>query len=200
MDFTGRTLMERLQRPSRPDAGQGPRSPADDVIDDHVDELAQTESCAGPGPSQTVPAGGPDKPDESDSESMFRLGDLEIESTAKSPRKKSDHTGRWLRPDDGPWDPNPWLQYFLVACYLIIVLIVLAGFVLLNARGSGPSSSAAESGDVKGQELIWGRRKGSGIDLKSVTDPFHSTPVRLRVRPRITDERQGWAPIRWRHQ
>jgi hypothetical protein len=76
---------------------------------------------------------------------MFRLGDLEIEYTAKSRRKKSDHTGRWLPPGDATWDPNPWLQYFLVACYLIIVLIVLAGFLRLNARGAGLSSSAAEN-------------------------------------------------------
>jgi hypothetical protein len=145
MEFTGLTLMERPRRPSRPDAGQGPGSPADDGIDHHIDDPAQTESCAGPGPSQTVPARCLVRPDESDSESMFRLGDLEIEYPAKSRRKESDQTSRWLPPDDGPWDPNPWLQYFLVACYLIIVLIVLAGFLRLNVRGAGLSSSAAEN-------------------------------------------------------
>jgi hypothetical protein len=99
MDFIGRKLMEQPRRPSGPDAGQGRGTPANDGIDHHVDELAQADSRAGPSPLRTVPAACGDEPDESDSDSMFHLGDLE-----------SDHTGRWLSPQDSPWDPNPWLQ------------------------------------------------------------------------------------------
>jgi hypothetical protein len=145
MYLTGPTLMERPRRPSRPDAGQGPGSPADDGIDRHPDGLAQTESCTGPGSSQPVPARCPDEPDECDSESTLRLHDLEIDYPAKSPREKSDYTGRRLPPHDVPWDFNPTPQYFLVACYLIIMLIVLAGLLLINARGAGPSSAVAEN-------------------------------------------------------
>ncbi len=52
--------------------------------------------------------------------------------------------GLRLPPRDGSRDFDPAPPYFLLACYLIVVLIVLAGLILINARGAWPDSSASK--------------------------------------------------------
>jgi hypothetical protein len=93
-------------------------------------ELALAESRARPCSSQTIRVRCPDEPDESEFEPLVSLEDLEIESPAKFRRKEIYYTGRRLRPPDRLRDFTPVAQYFLVACYLIIVLIVLLKLAL----------------------------------------------------------------------
>ncbi len=156
-------------RKLRPDAGHGPGSPADDGIDDHAEEPAQTVPWAGTGSSQTVPA----SPDEPDAESMFRLGDLESECPEKSRRQEGTRTGLRLPPYDCHWDFNPAPPYFLLACYLIVVIIVLVGLFQISAGGAGPSSAADEY-----QELV---REPS---TRQHPVPIADFPSRTRSRPR----------------
>jgi hypothetical protein len=91
-------------------------------------ELALAQSRARPASSQTFRVR---CPDESEFEPPVSLEDLEIECPAKFRRKEIYSTGRRLRPPVRLRDFIPVAQCLLVACYLIIVLIVILGLALL---------------------------------------------------------------------
>ncbi len=125
--------MRQPPRLSGPDAGPRPGSPADDGIDLHVDEPAAGRVMGRARPLADRPRAPHREPDEPDPEPMFRLGDLEGECPEKSHREQGARAGLRLPPRDDPRDFDPAPPCFLLACYLIIVLIVLAGLILISA-------------------------------------------------------------------